>query len=177
MRTQRGITLIEASMVTAVAAITLSSATPGLHRLIEAQRLEGAAARLASDLQFTRAEAVLGQHALRLSWHRAPWGSCYVVHSGNAHDCECGASGPARCTGIAREVKTVQWPASEGIVLKGNVDSMLFDPLHGTSTPAGTLEVVAASGRTIRQVVNVMGRVRSCSPQDPASAVAGLRAC
>ena len=50
----------------------------------------------------------------------------------------------------------------------------LFDPLHGTSTPTGTLRLVDAGGRAVHHVVNVMGRVRSCSP--PARAPA-MRAC
>lgn len=177
MRVQQGVTLIEASVVVAVTAIGLSTATSGFHRLIETQRLEAAAAQLAGDLQYARSQAVLGQRALRLSLRSTSDGSCYVVHSGAADACDCSASGPARCEGEAREIKTVQWPASEGVALRSAVGSMLFDPLHGTSTPAGTLEVVARSGRTIRHVVNVMGRVRSCTPSDAASAVAGLRAC
>ena len=174
MRSQQGATLVEAGMITAIAAITLSTATPGLQRLVEARRLEGVAAQAASDMQFARSEAVLRQHALRFSLHTATWGGCWVVHTGAADDCECGESGPARCAGDARALKTVQVPASDRITLNADVDSMLFDPLHGTSTPAGTLEIVAASGRAIRHVVNVMGRVRSCAPD---AAMPGLRAC
>jgi type IV fimbrial biogenesis protein FimT len=54
------------------------------------------------------------------------------------------------------------------------VASMRFDPLHGTSTPTGTLRVVGANERAIHHVVNIMGRVRSCSPQ---AAVRGYAAC
>ena len=54
---------------------------------------------------------------------------------------------------------------------------MLFDPLHGTSTPAGTLKITGASGRAVQHVVNVMGRVRTCSPQGAAPALAGYRVC
>jgi type IV fimbrial biogenesis protein FimT len=54
------------------------------------------------------------------------------------------------------------------------VASVLFDPLHGTSTPAGTWRVIGTGGRAVHHVINVMGRVRSCSPQ---AAVPGYRAC
>jgi type IV fimbrial biogenesis protein FimT len=174
---QSGITLVETGVVTAIAAITVSTAVPSFNGLVETQRLAGAAAQLASDLQTTRIEAVLRHTPLRLSLQSADWGQCYVIHSGGAGDCTCGASGPSRCTGDAREVKTVQLPASDRVALKSNVDSMLFDPLHGTATPAGTLQLVAASGRSIHHVVNVMGRVRSCTPGDTASTVSGYLPC
>ena len=151
---QSGITLVETGVVTAIAAITVSTAVPSFNGLVETQRLAGAAAQLASDLQTTRIEAVLRHTPLRLSLQSADWGQCYVIHSGGAGDCTCGASGPSRCTGDAREVKTVQLPASDRVALKSNVDSMLFDPLHGTATPAGQfqLSIVApnATGYEIR---------------------------
>jgi type IV fimbrial biogenesis protein FimT len=175
--TQRGITLVEAAIVIAIAAITVTSAAPAFHAFIEKQRLHGAADQLATDIRYARAEAIARNTGLRLSVQAAPWGNCYVIHSGTAEQCRCTASGPAVCEGEAREIKTTQLPARDGIALRANVSSMLFDPLHGTSTPAGTLKLVAASGRTVHQVVNVMGRVRACSPEGPATAVPGYRAC
>ena len=86
------------------------------------------------------------------------------------------ASTPARRTarGDATEIRTVVLPIGERIALQANVASMLFDPVHGTSTPTGTLRVLDSRGRAIHHVVNIMGRVRSCSPQ---GAVPGYRAC
>lgn len=172
----RGMSLIEASIAMAIAAITLATAAPGFRGFIEKQRLDGAAAQLASDLQFVRAEAVMRNTPLRLTLHETAWGSCYVVHSGAAQECHCEASGSATCTGEAQALKAVQWASEQGISLKSAVRSLLFDPLHGTSTPAGTLKVVTASGRAVHHVVNVMGRVRTCSPQG-AAAVPGYRSC
>ena len=171
---QRGITLIEACIVLAVTAIVAGSAAPGMQKLIDARRLDGAATQLATDIQFIRTEAVARNEALRLSWHAAPAGSCYVVHTGNANQCSCAAAGPAQCSGGAREVKTVTIAAAERVGLQANVASVLFDPLHGTSTPAGTWRVTGTGGRAVHHVINVMGRVRSCSPQ---AAVPGNRAC
>jgi type IV fimbrial biogenesis protein FimT len=45
--------------------------------------------------------------------------------------------------------------------------------MHGTSTPTGTLRLVGGRGRAVHHVVNVMGRVRSCTP----AGVPGWRAC
>jgi type IV fimbrial biogenesis protein FimT len=61
--------------------------------------------------------------------------------------------------------------------VQGNVASILFDPLHGTSTPTGTLKIVGDSGRAVHHVVNIMGRVRTCSPVGAAPAVPGFRVC
>jgi type IV fimbrial biogenesis protein FimT len=171
---QRGITLIEACIVLAVTAIVAGSAAPGMQNLIDARRLDGAATQLATDIQFIRTEAVARNEALRLSWHAAPAGSCYVIHTGSANQCSCLVTGPAQCSGGAREVKTVTIAGAEHVGLHANVASVLFDPLHGTSTPAGTWRVIGAGGRAVHHVINVMGRVRSCSPQ---AAVPGYRAC
>ena len=171
---QRGITLIEACIVLAVTAIVAGSAAPSMQSLIDARRLEGAATQLATDIQFVRSEAVARNEALRLSVHAAPAGSCYVIHTGNADQCGCADAGPAQCSGDAQQIKTVTIATAERVALQANVASVLFDPLHGTSTPTGTLRVTGANGRAIHHVINVMGRVRSCSPQ---AAVPGYRAC
>jgi type IV fimbrial biogenesis protein FimT len=172
--TQRGITLIEAAIVLAVTAIVAGSAAPSLQRLIDARRLEGAASQLATDIQLIRTEAVARNEALRLSFHASPAGSCYVIHTGAANECSCPASGPAQCTGSAHEIKTVTVATADHVALQANVGSLLFDPLHGTSSPTGTLRLIGSNDRAIHHVVNVMGRVRSCSPQ---AAVPGYRAC
>jgi type IV fimbrial biogenesis protein FimT len=40
--------------------------------------------------------------------------------------------------------------------------------------PTGTLRVVGAGGREVHHIINVMGRVRSCSPSP---ALPGYRTC
>jgi type IV fimbrial biogenesis protein FimT len=97
-----------------------------------------------------------------------------VIHTGNAGDCACNGTGPALCQGDAREIKTVAVSDTDQAVVMANVGSMRFDPMHGTSTPTGTVRIVGAGGREVRHIVNIMGRVRSCSP---APAVPGYRAC
>lgn len=174
---QRGVTLVEAAVVMAISAITVSTAAPSFAGLIEKQRLVGVAAQLATDVQFVRAESILRNTPVRLSFHTQIWGSCYVAHTGQRSDCECNPEGVAICSGDAQQIKTVRLPADDRIGLQSNVTSILFDPLHGTSTPTGTLKVVAQSGSAIHHIVNIMGRVRSCSPQGSTPAVAGFRAC
>ena len=171
---QRGITLIESCIAMVVTAIVASSAAPGMQNLIDARRLDGAATQLATDIQFTRTEAVARNQPLRLSFHAIAAGSCYVIHTGNAHQCVCAAAGPAECSGGAQQIRTVTIRAAERVGLQANVGSVLFDPLHGTSSPTATLRVVGTNGRAVHHIVNLMGRVRSCSPL---GAMPGYRAC
>ena len=171
---QCGITLIEAAIVLAITAIVATSAVPSLQRVVDARRLEGAATQLAADIQFIRSEAVARNEPLRLSFHATTDGSCYVIHTGAAAECSCAAPGPAQCSGGAREIRTATLTPADRVSLQANVGSLLFDPLHGTSSPAGTLRLIGTHDRAIHHVVNIMGRVRSCSPQ---AAVPGYRAC
>ena len=43
--------------------------------------------------------------------------------------------------------------------------------------PAGTFKVIAPSRRAVHHVVNLMGRVRTCSPKVDAPALAGYAVC
>jgi type IV fimbrial biogenesis protein FimT len=111
---------------------------------------------------------------VRLSFHTHALGSCYVLHTGAVAQCMCGAAAPAQCSGDALQIKTVVLPVGEKVSLQANVVSILFDPLHGTSTPSATLRLVGTQGRAVHHVVNVMGRVRSCSPSQ---SMPGYRPC
>ena len=177
-----GVTLIETSVVSAIAAVIMSTVTPSFSGLIENRRVDGAATNLHADIQFVRQEAVLRNLPVRLSFYSADnSNSCYVAHTGNHADCGCDINGQATCTAPTQAIKTVAFSTADKVAVQANVNSILFDPLHGTSTPTGTLKVVAKSGRAVHHVVNVMGRVRSCSPKSTgtgtATAVPGYRAC
>ena len=174
MNKQRGFTLIEACATLAVASIVATSAAPSMQQLLAARRFDGAASQLASDLQFTRISAVARNQRLRFSLQTDATGSCYVIHTGSANACQCAESGPTVCSGGANEIRTVRLPAADQVFVQANVASILFDPVHGTSTPAGTVRVIASNGRELRHVVNVMGRVRTCSAKGNAG---GYRAC
>ena len=173
-RRQRGITLIETCVVMVITVVLGSTAAPSLRGLLDTRRIDRAATTLATDIQFVRTEAVARNQPLRLSWHAMPDGSCYVIHTGNAAQCACNAGGSTTCTGGALELRTVLLPSADRVHLQTNVSSMLVDPLHGTVSPTGTLRLIGDDTRSVNHVVNVMGRVRSCSPL---SAVPGYRAC
>ena len=174
IRRQRGVSLIEVCTVVAITSIVVGTSVPSLQSAIEARRLQGAATALATDVQFIRTEAVARNQPLRFSVHPSADGSCYVIHTGSAAQCACTGSGAALCSGGAEAIKTVHLRAVDKVALQANVGSLLFDPLHGTSTPTGTFRLIGPTGQEIRHVINVMGRVRSCSPL---AAVAGYAAC
>lgn len=171
---QRGATLIETCIVVTIAGVVAGTTVPGLRGILESRRLGGTAAQLATDLQFVRSEAVARNRPVRMSFHQGTDATCYVIHTGNAAQCMCVADGPAVCTGGAEQIRTVRLPGRDAVSLQANVASLLFDPLHGTSSPSGTLRLVGTQGREIHHVVNIMGRVRSCTPQ---GVVPGYRAC
>jgi type IV fimbrial biogenesis protein FimT len=171
---QRGFSLIEACVVVALAGLLVSVAVPGFGALVERKRLEGSAQQLAADLHWLRNEALSRSEPLRLSLYPTADGLCTLLHSGQRSDCRCEANQAALCDGEAQALKTSHWPANLGPSVTANVSSMLFDPLQGTTTPAGSLRLTDSQGRSITLVVNILGRVRACSP---AGSVPGYRSC
>ena len=167
-------TLLELAIVVAITAIVAATAAPSFTALIDARRLDSAATRLAADLQLARSEAIARNRPLRLSLFSGVGATCWIVHSGAAADCRCGTDTGAVCAATARTIKGVVLADSERVSVAGNVASIVFDPLHGTSTPTGTLRLVGARGNAVHHVVNVAGRVRSCSPD---GAVPGYSPC
>jgi type IV fimbrial biogenesis protein FimT len=170
---QHGLSLLEVAIVVAILAIVGATAVPSFTALVDARRLDGAATRLATDVQFARGEAIARNRSLRLSLRTGADATCWIVHTGNVADCSCTAAG-AVCSGDAVAIKSVVLPSTERVAVAGNVASIVFDPLHGTSSPTGTLRLTDARGRSVHHVVNVLGRVRSCSPD---SGVPGYPLC
>lgn len=173
-RPQRGFTLIELSVVTSVLAVVVSSIAPSFTGSVERRHVQGVATQLETDIQYARSTAGATGQALRISFQSGAGASCYVLHSGAANACACDAQGVAHCTGDAEVIRTVHLPSSVAVQLQSNVRSMLFNPARNTVTPAGTLRVTGSSGAAVHHVVNIVGRVRSCSPQ---AKVPGLKAC
>ncbi len=171
---QSGITMVESCCAMTIAAALVGAGVPSFKQTIERRSVEGIATQLATDIMYVRSEAVARNEPLRVSFDTSTAGSCYVVHSGSASDCSCSGDGPAVCADGAREMKTVFVAAGSGVRVQSNVRSMLFDPVHGTATLAGTVRVVGVSGTEIRQVVNILGRPRACSP---GRSFGGYRAC
>ena len=173
-RRQRGATMLESLIAVTVTAVSLGAALPGLEQARERRHLDGVAAQLETDIMYTRSLAVAQNQGVRMGFESLAAGTCYTVHTGAANACSCNASGVAVCSAGAEAIRTVFFPAQGPVALRANVRSILFDPRLGTSTPTGTLRVVGRGDAAVHQVVNIMGRVRSCSP---AGSVAGYPRC
>jgi type IV fimbrial biogenesis protein FimT len=173
-RTARGVSLIEAMVVLAIVAVLLAAAAPSFPALLQRAHLEGVALQFETDVQHARSLAVARQQGVRIGFGQSGGQACYLLHTGAAGACTCAAPGAAVCTGDAEALRLVRVDGRQAPALHANAASMLFDPVRGTTTPTATVRFVAADGRAIHQVVNIMGRVRACSP---GGAVAGYRAC
>jgi type IV fimbrial biogenesis protein FimT len=171
---QRGITLIETAMASSIMAVALGAALPSFHDTLARRAVDGAATELAADLQHIRSEAVVRNAALRISFEHGAAGSCYVIHTGASGECSCSGAAVGSCSGTATEIKTVQFPAGGRVQLQSNAASMVFHPVRGTTTPAGTVRVLGPGSTEVRQIVSILGRTRSCSPQ---AAMPGYPAC
>jgi type IV fimbrial biogenesis protein FimT len=174
-RGQRGFTLIEAGTTVLILATLATLAIPGFERFIQRRQVDGAAAELATDLQHVRSEAVARNRQMQVSFSTlADSNSCYVVHTGRPNACACEADGRTACQVGAEPIKTVVPSAGRRVSLRTNVRYMLYDPMYGTTSPGATLRVTGADGRAVHVVVNMMGRVSTCSPN---AALTGYRAC
>lgn len=171
---QAGFTLVEAVAAMAVAAVLVGAAVPSFKQMQLRRQVEGPAVELATDLLYARSEAIARNEGVRVGFQSVAAGACYVLHTGDAGDCSCNGTGPAVCSNGAREIKTVLLPAGRPVTVQANVASMLFHPVRGTTTPAATVKVLGANGYAIHHVVNIMGRVRSCTP---GAGIPGYKPC
>lgn len=170
----RGLTLIEVCASLAVVGVLTTAGLPSMKQMFERKTLQGLAAELAADLQLARGDAVARQAGVRFTAQAIDGGSCIVAYTGPAGGCRCGDAVAPVCEAEAVALRYRFVPASTGMTVSANVGSLRFDPRLGTATPAGTLTVASSSGISVRHVVNLMGRVRSCSP---GAAVGGYGAC
>ena len=161
---QRGLTLIEICIVLAIVSILAGTALPSFDQMLKTWRLESQAAELALDLRYVRSEAVARNEGVRVSFRNSAGGSCTMIHTGPAADCDCSPEGQGQCVNGAQLLKLTGYRTSAGVAVNANVASMRFDPHTGTVTPTGSVNVAASNGQEVRHVVNIIGRVRSCSP-------------
>jgi type IV fimbrial biogenesis protein FimT len=173
-RAQAGVTLVESMITVTVLGAVTSLAVPGFDSAIQRRHLEGAAAQLETDIQHARMLAITRSETLRISFENVAGGSCYVIHRGAANQCGCNTDGSARCEAGATAERSVFFTAGGPLSLTANSRSVAFDPLKGTVTPTATVRLSSRNGMQLHQVVNLMGRVRSCTPTP---ALSGYKPC
>ena len=170
---QTGFSLVETLAVIGIASVLMGSAVPLLDTMKQRHQLAGSAAQLETDLHLARTTAVAANQVLRMEFLTEDGQGCYVLHDGPARACTCGSDGVPLCTAGASAVRSVHFDAGQAVRLQANVAAIAFDPVKGTVAPTATLRLAAPVGQ-LQVVVNVMGRVRSCSPD---AAVPGQPAC
>lgn len=167
-RAHCGWTLVECCSALAVVSVLASSGVSSFSDLINRKKLEVKSGQLLADLHYLRSEVVSRNEGLRISFGQDDGGSCYVLHSGSADQCQCSSSGQASCQDPnSRVLKSVAMPIENSITITPNVASIHFDPRLGTSSPAGTVRMMDTQGRSIHHVVSIRGRVRTCSAGVP----------
>lgn len=173
-RTPRGFSLIESMTVLAVATTLLGTAAPSFVALQDSQRLKGAAALIETELQYARGLAVTRDEAVRFTFGNGAGSGCYVIHTGGPGACRCSLQDqPAQCTGTGAALRTVVFTPADRLGIRTASTTFGFDPTTGTVTPTATLKLTNAGSQTVHLVVNIMGRVRSCTP----NGVSGYRPC
>lgn len=161
-----GLGMVETLAALGVIATLIALAVPAVRNAHERRRLEGQAAELATDIQVARSEAIARNKVVRISFGSDAGGTCYLLHTGDLGTCSCASEGNGQCLDpTSTRIKNAGFPARLGVNLHANVAAMTFDPISGTTTPAGSIDLTSGDGSAIRQVVNIMGRTRTCSPQ------------
>lgn len=161
---QSGLSLVESLMAMAIASITLGLAIPSMEDLRDRARLHNVAAQLQTDLHLARSSAIGLNQVVRITFSSDDAGTCYVVHTGGPTDCGCTTLGAARCQGDAKPLRYESVASRIGLQVQSNSRSVGFEPIRGMATPTATIAVRSRQGRQVNLVVNIMGRVRTCTP-------------
>ena len=174
-RQQSGLSMVESLMTTLVGSLLVLLTLPGLMDAKDKHRIDSLVAQIESELQYARSEAVARGDTVRVRFVTDPQGAtCYVMHTGSPRECTCQADGSASCTGDGQVLRSVPHQALQRIRLTSSASEIGFDATHGTVTPTTTLRLENPRGDRVNLVVNIMGRLRTCSPE---GATAGYARC
>lgn len=165
---QSGYSLIDGLIATSVVAIVAGIAATSAGDSRARQQLVGAVSEFETHIHHAKTLASATNAVVRITFEALQEGACYVVHSssttGSSNDCTCTADGAVQCKPEVTALRVVHFDPQSGLQVAANVKSMAIDPLRGTVTPAGTVRFATPNGAAVHQVVNALGRVRSCSP-------------
>jgi type IV fimbrial biogenesis protein FimT len=168
-----GVSLVECLCAVSIFATSLGLAAPSLSKWRDRQTVLSAAAELETDIQYARSLAVAKSDTIYLTIRTAAeGGTCYVMYTGERDNCECSSEKGAVCLSNAEVVRQAVYPDQGIVKLHHRNATLTFDPHLGTVTPAATFKFRTPAG-SVHQIVSIMGRTRSCSPDG----VSGLKPC
>lgn len=173
-RLTRGITLVECLCAVSILATSVGLGMPSLRSWQERQALVSAASELETDIQYARSEAVSRSVPVHLTVRKTVEGACYVMHTGQPDDCHCSSdiNEGAVCTGSAEALRYVAFPETGTVKLLNKSSTLTFNARMGTVTPTATFKLQAPPAK-MHQIVSIMGRTRSCTPDK----IPGIKAC
>lgn len=169
-RRQAGFTLVELMVTIVVIAILATIAAPNMMSFLDRNRVVGAGEAVYGQLQAARSEAI--KQGARMTVAFSPGSAwCVGYARGNvACDCTVALGGSNACSILGDGQNPFLTVVSSGAFSGVEMDidepaSLTFDGVRGTLTGTeGGVSFSSAQGRQLRVEVNVLGRVRLCSP-------------
>lgn len=177
----RGFTLIELLVTIAVLTILIVLATPSFFDAIDRRRVVDATEAIGKQVQQARMTAIETSRPITMVFDTGdPW--CFGLT--DAATCECNTADSCRIpfavgTDLApTDYEEVAGRAGQfaGIELTDAPASLRFDPRRGVrdlpATPVESILVTSARGSQARVMINIIGRVSTCSDDIP-----GMKPC
>lgn len=159
-RSNRGVTLAESLLVVTVMLVMGAVTLPHLLGMLQLRRLESASADWTRVLQSARHWSFTLNTPVRLEV-KTTSPACLLLHTGARDGCS-GCVTPA-CHGDAKLLASTALLPTD-LSASSNSVSLAWNPADRTVTPTGTIKLELPDGRAIHHVVNLAGRLRTCSP-------------
>lgn len=161
---QRGFSFVEGLCAMTIACLLVGLLLPSLQQLRDRATVRSVAAQLETDLQFGRSTAVTMNRTTHMTFTNDSSGSCYVLHAGASRDdCRCATNGQHLCASGADVLRASYLGPDSGIRLSSTARAITFEPLRGVVTPTATVSAESRLGNRINVIINVLGRVRTCT--------------
>ena len=198
---QRGVTLMELMIATAILAIIITVAVPSFSDIGDTQRLVGAAEQIFGHIQQTRSESVSGNTNAYIKFDTdgtASWEYGFSTVSGT---CDLTVTSPTTANACVTVVDDGdglidpgdgsldtgdlllnRFTSTEWIDVKASIASFSsgttqinFDPVRGTSSD-GEINLESGNGKRLRVEVSLLGRPKICNPS-PTITVSNYSGC
>ncbi len=166
VRHQWGATLVELMAALAVTFLLVAVGMPDFGASMDKRHLKGVVETLQQDLRLARAEAIKRNQKVYVAFQGSGADWCYGINAGTTCDCtvlnNCAVDGVER---VRRSTDLGEGAVSLLATTFSSADTR-FDPVHGTAD-AGSVKLQSALGVDVKVIVSPMGRVRTCSPDNP----------